>query len=202
MYLILKVIVKINKDLVRSCNKLFHLKILERRFTLVFSLNETYKYSIYAKHIFISILLYIFFSVRIFFAIIILRTLRSPISPPNKFFAYFKNILFKLIFKLFNKKFLLTYIAVFIVGASLRHFIEFFFNLDVLKTPLDIISILYFLIMAILVPLLTVVINKLLLNGSINLITIIKLLFISKTFWFSIVNIFIISYTIKVNITY
>ncbi len=43
MYLILKVIVKINKDLVRSSNKLFHLKILERRFTLVFSLNETYK---------------------------------------------------------------------------------------------------------------------------------------------------------------
>lgn len=56
--------------------------------------------------------------------------------------------------------------------------------------------------MAILVPLLTVVIDKLLLNGSINLITIIKLLFISKTFWFSIVNIFIISYTMKVNITY
>jgi hypothetical protein len=77
----------------------------------------------------------------------------------------------------------------------------FFFNLDVLSTPFSIISIVYYL-MIILVPLYTVIINKLLLNGTSNLINCIIVLIISKTFLFGIVNAFIISFAIRANISY
>jgi hypothetical protein len=56
--------------------------------------------------------------------------------------------------------------------------------------------------MAILAPLYTIVVNKLLLSGTSNLTINVKVFIMSKVFLFAVINIFIISFTIRVNISY
>lgn len=55
--------------------------------------------------------------------------------------------------------------------------------------------------MAILLPLYLAIVDKLLISGANNL-TNIKVLVMGKVFWFTVINIFIISYIIRVNIWY
>lgn len=134
--------------------------------------------------------------------LIIIAGLEGAINLISSCFTYLSKILYLSWYKISKINFWFIFCAIISTGASLRYSIEFFFNLNVLSTPFSLISIVYYLIMAILLPLYTLIINKLLLNGTNNLISYIKVIIIAKTFWFGIVNVFLIGFAIRVNISY
>ena len=95
---------------------------------------------------------------------------------------------------LINKNIIYTTIVLILVGLNLRMSILFFFNLDVFTNPYNYISIVYFLLMAFLTPLIRYTIRALLSNNACDFSVLFRVLLISKSFWFSVCSLFLLGY--------
>lgn len=103
---------------------------------------------------------------------------------------------------MFSQKYLYTVLATLSLSFGLRSGILFFFGIDVIKTPFELISVGYYFILAILIPLLHIIIKKWLSKERFNLFVLIKLSLLSKGFLVSIFILFLISYGIRINLHY
>lgn len=132
---------------------------------------------------------------------IIIKICDLSISFTNLFIKL-KFLFYNIKSRLFNKNFFWLPLLQYIFSPLILDVLfNFFFNLDVFTAPLDLISLSSFFFL-ILVPILKVIIDKLLSYDTRKLSTIIKVLLLSKSFWFSISYFFILTYTIRVNIFY
>lgn len=112
------------------------------------------------------------------------------------------NFKYKFYSLIYSKEFWFTVIITALVSLSLRTSIVFFFNFNVFIEPCNRISVLYFFTMSILIPLIKLAVNNFITNDISNLSIMIKVVLISKSFWFGVVNMFIIGFAIRVNISY
>ena len=94
---------------------------------------------------------------------------------------------------LINKTNIYAAIVVILVSLNLRMSILFFFNLDVFTNPYDYVSIVYFLIMAFLSPLIRYILREFLSNNACIFCVLFQVLLI-KSFWFSVCSLFLLGY--------
>lgn len=127
-------------------------------------------------------------------------SLRKQLCAISQFCKRFS--LYPIWYKISQRNFWFMLIATVITGQCLRYSLEFSLGINVVSTPFCSTSIVYYLIMAIMVPIYNIIVDKWLLKDTNDLINYIYISIICKAFWFGIFSAFLISFAIRANINY